>query len=46
MYYNNNTAQHSLLREEIIEDEQNLNSLQCLIDYTAGLLPPSGEKIM
>jgi len=29
-YYNNNTAQHSLLREEIIEkNERNENLLQC-----------------
>jgi len=35
MYDSNNTAQHSLLREEIIENEQNKNSLQHLTDYIA-----------
>jgi len=35
MYYNNDTAQHNLLREKIIENGRNYNSLQRLTDYIA-----------
>ena len=37
MYYNNITAQHSFLIDEVIENEQNSNEFteKCLTDHTA-----------
>jgi len=32
MYYNNSTTQHSLIRDEIIDNERYYNSLQCLTE--------------